>query len=132
MTAAQARGAFDVKVIPQAADPGGEAAIGRMLLDKLYHGDLVGPAKGQMLANMTAIEGSGVYVAIERFDGTLHGLRGSFVLYHNGVMTRGQQQLSVTVLPDSGTGELVGIAGKLDIIIADGKHSYVLDYTLGA
>jgi Protein of unknown function (DUF3224) len=132
MTAAQARGTFDVKVIPQAADPGGDAAIARMLLDKQYHGDLAGPAKGQMLANMTAIEGSGVYVAIERVDGTLHGLRGSFVLYHNGLMTRGQQHLSVTVLPDSGTGELVGITGKLDIIIADGKHSYVLDYTLGA
>jgi Protein of unknown function (DUF3224) len=132
MTATQARGTFDVKLAPQPADTGGEPAIARMLLDKQYHGDLDGTARGQMLANMTAVDGSGVYVAMERVEGRLHGLTGSFVLYHVGLMTRGKQSLSVNVLPDSGTGELVGITGTLDIIIADGKHSYVLDYTLGA
>jgi hypothetical protein len=131
MTAATARGTFDVNLAPQPTDTGGDPAIARMLLDKHYHGDLDGPAKGQMLAHMTAVDGSGVYVAIERFEGTLHGLHGSFALHHTGLMTRGKQSLSVKVLPDSGTGELVGITGTLDIIIADGKHSYVLEYTVG-
>jgi Protein of unknown function (DUF3224) len=129
--AAVAKGTFDVKLVPQATDPGGEAAIGRMSIDKQYHGDLDATATGQMLAHMTAVDGSGVYVAIERVDGTLHGLHGAFVLQHSGVMVRGKQQLSVTVVADSGTGELVGLSGTLDIIIADGKHSYTLTYSVG-
>ena len=129
--AAVAKGAFDVTVVPQATDPGGEAAISRMSLDKQYHGDLDATARGQMLAHMTAVDGSGVYVAIERVDGRLQGLRGTFVLQHSGVMVRGRQQLSVTVVADSGTGELVGLSGALDIIIADGKHAYEFTYSLG-
>jgi hypothetical protein len=130
--ASQAKGTFDVKIAPQPVDAGGDAAIGRMTIDKSYHGDLDGHATGQMLAHMTAVHGSAVYVALERFDGTLHGLRGAFVLHHTGLMTRGTQQLSVTVAPDSGTGELVGLTGTLEIIIADGTHSYRFDYTIGA
>jgi hypothetical protein len=130
--ASQAKGTFDVKLTPQPPDAGGDSAIGRMSIAKTYHGDLEGTATGEMLAHMTAVDGSAVYVALERVDGTLHGLRGSFVLQHSGVMVRGKQQLSVTVVADSGTGELVGLAGTLDIIIEGGKHSYVLDYTVGA
>lgn len=129
--AAVAKGTFDVKLAPQATDPGGEAAISRMSIDKQYHGDLAATAKGQMLAHMTTVDGSGVYVAIERVDGTLQGLRGTFVLQHSGVMVRGTQQLSVTVVADSGTGELIGLSGALEIIIADGKHSYELTYSIG-
>jgi hypothetical protein len=129
--AAVAKGTFDVKLVPQATDPGGEPAVSRMSIDKQYHGDLAATGKGQMLAHMTAVDGSGVYVAIERVDGTLHGLHGTFVLLHNGVMVRGKQQLSVTVVADSGTGELAGLSGTLDIIIADGKHSYELKYSIG-
>jgi Protein of unknown function (DUF3224) len=129
--ASKATGTFDVKMTPQPPDAGGDAAIGRMSIAKTYHGDLEGMATGQMLAHMTAVDGSAVYVALERVDAKLHGLRGTFVLRHNGVMVRGQQQLSVTVVADSGTGELVGLAGTLDIIIDGGKHSYVLDYSLG-
>ena len=132
MTAAHARGTFDVKMTPQSADTGGDSEIGRMLIDKTYHGDLDGPAKGEMLAHMTKVDGSAVYVALERFDGRLQGLRGTFALHHTGIMTRGKQQLSITVVPDSGTGELVGIVGTLDITITDDKHFYVFDYTLGA
>jgi hypothetical protein len=130
--ASQANGTFDVKLTPQPTEAGGDAAIGRMTIEKTYHGDLDGSAKGQMLAHMTAIDGSGAYVAIERFDGKLHGLRGAFLLYHTGVMKRGTQQLSVIVVPDSGTGELVGLTGTLDIIIEGGKHAYRFDYTIGA
>ena len=129
--ASKATGTFDVKMTPQAPDAGGDTAIGRMSIAKTYHGDLEGTATGQMLAHMTAIDGSAVYVALERVDATLHGLRGTFVLRHSGVMVRGRQELSVTVVADSGTGELVGLAGTLDIIIDGGKHSYVLDYSLG-
>ena len=130
--ASQAKGTFDVKLTPQPPDAGADAAIGRMSIAKTYHGDLDGTAIGQMLAHMTAVDGSAVYVALERVDGKLHGLSGTFVLQHSGVMVRGKQQLSVTVVADSGTGELVGLAGPLDIIIDGGKHSYVLEYTIGA
>ena len=83
-----------------------------------------------MLTAVTGIKGSAGYVAIERVSGTLHGRSGSFVFQHSGTMTRGSQQLSITVVPDSGTDQLMGFAGKLAIEIADGKHSYDFEYTL--
>jgi Protein of unknown function (DUF3224) len=125
-----ASGAFDVKLTPQAAEDG-DAGLGRMSIDKRFHGDLEGTSKGFMLASGTTIvKGSGGYVAMERVTGTLKGRSGSFVLQHSGTMTRGTPQLSVTVVPDSGTGQLERIAGTLTIKIADGKHSYEFDYTL--
>jgi hypothetical protein len=125
-----ARGTFDVTLKPQATDQGGDAALARMTIDKQYHGELAGTGKGQMLAMTTEVKDSGVYVAIERFTGTLGGHTGTFVLAHTGIMNRGQPQLTITVVPDSGTGELAGLSGKMAIIIADGKHSYEFDYTL--
>ena len=122
----RASGTFDVKLDPQATDAPG---LSRYSLDKTFHGDLEGTSKGEMLANGNAT-GSGVYVAIEVVTGTLHGRSGSFALYHSGVMNRGTPTLSVSVVPDSGTGELAGISGTLNIIIEGGKHSYELDYTL--
>ena len=101
-----------------------------MLIDKQFHGDLEGTSKGQMLSAMTAVKGSAGYVAIEKVSGKLHGRTGTFVLQHSGIMNRGVPQQSVTVVPDSGTGELTGLAGKMNIIIADGKHSYEFYYTL--
>jgi Protein of unknown function (DUF3224) len=101
-----------------------------MLIDKQFHGDLEAVSKGQMLTGMSAVQGSGAYVAIERVTGTLNGHPGSFILHHLGIMVRGAPQLNVTVVPDSGTGELVGIAGTMTIIIADGKHSYDFAYAL--
>jgi hypothetical protein len=127
----QATGAFVVKLTPQA--PNGdmeEITIGRMLIDKQFHGDLEATSKGQMLSTMGDVKGSAGYVAIERVTGTLHGHSGTFALQHTGTMTRGTPQLSVTVIPDSGTGELAGLAGDMTIEIAAGKHSYVFDYTL--
>jgi hypothetical protein len=102
-----------------------------MLLDKQFHGDLEGTSQGQMLAASGNVEGSAGYVAIEQVSGTLQGRTGTFVLQHSGTMTRGKPHLTVTVVPDSGTGQLVGLAGTMDIQIADGKHSYAFDYTLG-
>jgi hypothetical protein len=125
-----ASGAFDVKLTPQAVEDG-DAGLGRMSIDKQFHGDLEGTSKGFMLASGTTIvKGSGGYVAMERVTGTLKGRTGSFVLQHSGTMTRGTPQLSVTVVPDSGTGQLEGLAGTLTIKIADGKHSYDFEYTL--
>ena len=83
-----------------------------------------------MLAAETPVQGSRVYVALERVTGALHGLRGSFLLRHSGVMVRGSPQLEVTVVPDSGTGELEGLAGRLEIVVADGRHGYDFAYTL--
>jgi hypothetical protein len=127
----QAQGTFDVKITPQPPDDNAEGlTLGRMLIDKQFHGDLDAVSKGQMLTGMTGVKGSGAYVAIERVTGTLNGRRGSFILHHLGIMVRGVPQLNVTVVPDSGTGELVGIAGTMTIIIADGKHSYDFAHTL--
>lgn len=105
-------------------------SLGRAALDKVFTGPLAGTGKGQMLAARTPIPDSAGYVALERFEGVLEGRQGSFVLLHNGVMTRGARSLTVTIVPDSGTGGLAGIAGRMDIQIVDGKHYYELDYTL--
>jgi len=106
------------------------AGIARLTIDKQFHGDIEAHSQGQMLAAGTAIEGSAGYVAIEKATGTLHGRNGSFILQHNGTMSRGAGQLAITVVPDSGTGELVGLAGTMSISIVDGKHSYEFEYTL--
>ena len=131
-TTQHANGTFEVKIDPQPPDEkAGGAAIGRMLLDKQFHGDLEATSKGTMLASGTgAKNSSGGYVALEIVTGTLKGHTGTFVLQHSATMNRGVPQLSVTVVPDSGTGQLTGLAGKMNIIIADGKHSYDFEYTL--
>lgn len=126
----RASGSFEVKLIPQASDSAGDASLGRMSIDKQFHGDLEATSKGQMLSAMTAVKGSAGYVAIEKVSGTLQGRSGAFVLQHNGTMTRGAPQLSITVVPDSGTDRLAGLAGKMTINIVEGKHFYEFEYTL--
>jgi Protein of unknown function (DUF3224) len=127
----RAKGMFEVKLTPQPQDDKSEdTTLGRISIDKQFHGDLEATSKGQMLTAGTAVEGSAGYVAIEQVSGTLHGLSGTFVLQHSGSLTRGAPQLTIAVVPDSGTGQLVGIAGKMTIKIDDGKHSYDFDYTL--
>jgi Protein of unknown function (DUF3224) len=126
-----ASGTFEVNLNPQTPDDKTEGAtLGRMSIDKQFHGDLEATSKGEMLTAVTSVKGSAGYVAIERVSGTLHGRSGSFVFQHSGTMTRGTQQLSITVVPDSGTDQLMGLAGKMAIKIADGKHSYDFEYTL--
>ena len=107
------------------------AGLARMSIDKQFRGDLDAVSKGEMLSAMGNVKGSAGYVAIERVSGTLHGRSGSFVLQHNATMTRGEPYLNIIVVPDSGSGELAGLSGTMNIIIADGKHSYEFDYTLG-
>ncbi len=129
-----ASGPFEVKVLPQKPDnPCAEAAqLGRMALDKQFHGALEADSKGEMLAFMTAVKGSAGYVAIERVTGTLDGRSGSFVLQHNATMDRGTPNLNIVVVPDSGTGELTGSRGTMKIDIQPGgKHFYDFDYELG-
>ena len=129
----RAAGAFEVKLSPLPVYESAEGAmLARMSLDKEFKGDLTATSKGEMLSAGTSVKGSAGYVAIERVIGTLAGRRGSFVLQHNGVMNRGAPHLVITVVPDSGTGELAGLSGTMAIIIADGKHSYELDYSLPA
>ena len=125
-----AAGTFDVKITPQKDEGVGDATIGRMGIDKVYHGDLDGTGLGQMLAGMGEVKDSGAYVAIERVKGTLHGKTGSFAVHHLGLMERGAQRLVITVVPDSGTGELAGITGTMTIDIKGGAHYYTFDYTL--
>ena len=131
--AEHAAGTFEVKVEAQGeADKGEGSTLGRYSLDKQYHGDLEGTAKGTMLTAGTEVKGSAGYVAMERVTGTLRGRSGSFVLQHSATMTQGEPQLSITVVPDSGSGQLVGLTGKMNIIIAAGKHSYEFEYALPA
>ena len=128
---AKASGTFVVTLTPQAPDEGDSSGIGRLTLDKEFQGDLTATSKGQMLALSTAVEGSAGYVAMEQVTGSLQGKNGSFALQHFGKMTRGTPELNVFVVPDSGTGELSGLSGKMQIIIDAGKHSYELEYELG-
>ncbi len=124
----KATGPFDVKMAPASA---ADAAVGRFTLDKKYHGDLEGGGIGEMLTAMTAVKGSAGYVAIEKVSGTLAGRAGTFHLQHSGTMNRGAPSLSITVVPDSGTGELAGLTGKMNIsIAADGAHYYTFEYSL--
>lgn len=127
----RASGTFEVRMSPQVDGEEAGASLGRLLIDKRFGGDLEATSRGQMLAFRSGVEGSAGYVALERVEGTLAGRAGSFVLQHSGTMERGAQSLSVTVVPDSGTGDLAGLAGRMKIIIAEGGHSYEFDYTLG-
>jgi hypothetical protein len=127
-----ANGTFEVKVSPQKPDnPVAESAnLGRMSIDKQFHGDLDATSKGEMLSVMGGMKGSAGYVAVERVTGTLHGRSGSFALQHFGVMNRGVPELKVIVVPDSGDGRLEGLSGTLAIKIENGKHFYEFDYSL--
>ncbi len=124
-----AKGEFDVTMTPQAQDKAQGSTLGRMTIAKIFRGDLQATSKGEMLTAMMA-NGSAVYAAIERVDGTLEGKRGSFVLVHQGIATGAGQTLTVTIAPDSGSDELQGITGEMKIIITDDKHFYELDYAL--
>jgi hypothetical protein len=132
MVTRHATGTFEVKLIPQTPDEQSKAAgVGRMSIDKQFHGGLEGTSKGEMLSFGTGEKGSsGGYVALEQFTGTLDGRSGSFVLQHSATMNRGMPQLTIAVVPDSGTGQLAGLTGKLNITITDGKHSYDFEYAL--
>jgi hypothetical protein len=126
---AHARGTFEVKLTPQADGDAG-AGLGRMILDKQFHGDLEATSQGQMLSAGTAVQGSAGYVALERVSGALQGRTGTFVLQHHGLMDRGTPHLTITVVPDSGTDGLTGLAGTMGIEIAAGRHSYDFEHTL--
>lgn len=125
----RASGTFEVKLTSR--DEGVGVAVGRMSIDKQFQGDLVATSQGQMLmAASGGVEGSAGYVAIERVEGTLNDRPGSFYLQHSGTMTRGAGELTITVIPDTGTDKLEGLRGKMQIIIEGGKHSYEFDYEL--
>ena len=126
-----ATGTFEVKLAP--LDPAFKAddnSIGRYSLDKQFHGSLEATSKGEMLSGGGTVKGSGGYVAIERVTGTLDGRTGTFIFQHNGTMQAGVFHLNVIVIPDSGTAQLTGLQGSMEIIIKDGKHSYDLSYSL--
>jgi hypothetical protein len=126
-----AHGTFDVQLNPQTpAANVGDPTIGRLSIDKQFHGDLEGTSKGEMLATSGNVDGSAGYVALERVTGTLAGRTGTFALQHTGLMTRGAPQLTILVVPDSGTGDLATLSGTLTIDMSDGQHNYNLEYTL--
>ena len=125
----RAQGTFDVDMQPLAEDQGW-GGFARMSIDKRFHGDLEGQSKGVMLAAHTEVKGSAGYVALERVTAKLAGRSGSFVLQHSGIMGQGRQSLDIMVVTDSGTGELKGISGTLEIIFKEEGHAYVFAYSL--
>jgi hypothetical protein len=128
-----AQGPFEVKLTPQSADGRDAAAfLGRLNLDKTFRGDLEATSVGQMLAARGSRPESAGYVAIEQVTGTLGGKSGSFMLQHSGHSSPAGQSLTITVIADSGTDQLVGLSGTMSIEIAPGgAHSYRFDYSLG-
>lgn len=125
----RATGTFDVKLAPVP----GDSKFPRLSLDKQYHGDLEGPSDGEMMSVNGTVEGSAGAVAIERFSGSLLGRKGSFALVHSATMKRGgDYNMIIRVVPDSGTEELTGLTGRLEIIIEGKKHLYNFDYDLPA
>ncbi len=130
-----AKGSFEVKIVPaESSSIGQQASIGRMTIDKTFSGALEGSSKGEMLTGITQSTGSMAYVAIERVTGKLDGRDGTFVLMHNATMLKSDPKtsaLQVVVVPSSGTGDLAGLTGNLEIVIdSAGKHTYDLEYTL--
>ena len=128
-----ASGPFDVKVTPQKPDTqiARTANLGRLTIDKRFHGDLEASGRGEMLATQSDTKGSAGYVALERVTGKLQGRSGGFVLLHSATMKRGAPETTITVVPDSGTGELTGLAGSMRITVAaDGSHSYEFDFRI--
>jgi hypothetical protein len=123
----RAAGTFDVTLTPQ---PPAAGALGRIVIGKQFHGALAAASAGEMLSALTDVKGSAGYVALERVTGSLDGKVGSFVLQHSGTMTRGAPQLTITVVPDSGTGELSGLTGSMAIAITEGRHDYDFTYSL--
>ncbi|HEX4065339.1 MAG TPA: DUF3224 domain-containing protein [Acidobacteriaceae bacterium] len=130
----QATGTFEVKLVPQKADNAqAEAAgLGRMALDKQFDGALAATSQGEMLSILDREKGSGGYVAMERVTGTLDGRKGSFILQHNATMNRGEAEMNIVVVPDTGTGQLAGISGSMTVKIEGGQHYYYFDYSIGA
>ena len=127
----RAAGSFEVNVQPLSnAEVSSDAMLGRFLLTKQFSGDLSAEARGQMLSAGTPTKGSAGYVAIDQVTGVLDGRKGGFVLQHTGTMNKGAPALSISVVPDSGTGELVGISGTLSIHVDNKKHFYEFDYSL--
>lgn len=132
MVALTVNGPFEVQLSPQPpTEAASQAGLGRMTLDKRFHGPLEAVSSGEMLAFRSAVDGSAGYVAMETVRGTLAGHAGTFVLQHSSTMNRGVPTQSISVVPDSGTGELVGLTGRMTIDIAPGgAHSYRFEYTL--
>jgi hypothetical protein len=126
-----AQGTFEIVMSPPpAGEGGGRLSVGRMLIDKKYVGDLNGSGQGEMLSAGNPAAGSAGYVAIEHITGTLNGRSGGFALQHSGTMHGGNSELAIAIVPGSGTGELIGIEGKLKLDIVERQHFYEIDYTL--
>jgi hypothetical protein len=128
----RATGTFEVKVEPIPAESKGDRpSFPRFTLDKQYRGDLEGTSQGEMMTASGTMEGSAAAVAIEHFNGSLNGRKGSFALVHSATMRRGgEYSMIIRVVPDSGTEQLAGLTGTLEIVIEGNVHHYNFDFSL--
>lgn len=125
--ATEVRGDFDVMLSQQDVSGG----MGRYLMTKRFRGPLYGTSRGMMLSAGDQAQGQAGYVAMEVVTGAIGTREGSFALQHSGVMGNGQQSLSISIVPGSGTGALQGIRGTMTISVeAGGAHHYVLNFDL--
>jgi hypothetical protein len=125
-----AQGTFDIdSELEPPYDELEGVVLARATIDKRFAGPLIATSRVHMLGARTPGQGA-AYVALERITGALDGRRGSFVVTHVGVIDRGASSLTIAIVPDSGTGELAGIAGSMTIEIIDKQHHYGIDYTL--
>lgn len=127
-----ARGEFKVDLQPMESSIQGKEGVQfhRMSISKTFSGDLAGNSQGEMLSAMTGVQGSAGYVAVEQVEGTIAGKHGTFILQHYGISKRGEQRLILEVVPDSGTGQLQNLSGKMTILVEAGHHAYEFDYSL--
>lgn len=125
-------GTFDVKLNPLDISASGQDGVllGRMSIEKTFYGELDATSQGEMLSAMTSTAGSAGYVAIEQVDGSLCGKRGSFTLQHFGIMDRGKDRLVLEVIPDSASGELAGLTGRMSLHREGTQHLFEFDYDL--
>lgn len=125
-----ATGTVETEFIPLTADQAAGSILTRVAIEKRFCGSFEGTGSGEMLSAVAGA-GSSAYVAIERVSGSLHGRSGSFVLQHSGTVERGNVSYTIEVVPDTGTGELAGISGRMLVHPVDGKQSYEFEYRLG-
>ena len=125
-------GPFEVKAFPLDLDETSKSVgIARMRFEKQFSGSLNARSTVAFTGMLNKETGSGAYVALEVVDGSIDGRHGKFHFQHSCTMNRGQQEQSIKVVPDSGTGDLVGITGEMKIEIKEGgSHFYTFEYSL--
>lgn len=128
-----AEGTFEIETWDESPyDEHEGTKLTRTRVTKTFHGDMEGTSTAELLMAYGAAQDSAAYVGFERVVGSVNGRSGSFVLHHTASGAHGTRSASWSVVPDSGTGKLLGLRGEARISTGiDGGHSFTLDYDFG-